>query len=165
MQAAAFLKVVKVVGTVVAVVSSISQGNAARQQADFQAAVNLQQATREREIAGIAEEDHRREQRRILAHRRADLGGAGVDPATGTPLLAAEDFVTEAELQALRIRSGGAASATRLRQQANLTSAAGKSAQRAGFFRAGSSLLVGLGDIFEPEPIPEPEPKPKKKPS
>ena len=150
----------QVVGTVVSVVSNISQGNEARRQAEFLAATTRQQAVREREIAGIQEEDFRREQRRILAQRRAALGAAGVELATGTPLLAAEDFVTEVELQALRIRSVGATSATRLRQQASLTSAAGRSKQRSGFFRAGASLLTGLGTIFKPEP--EPEPKPKK---
>lgn len=143
-----------IASTIFQVVGAISQGNAARQQADFQASVDRQQAVRERDIAAQDEEDFRREQRRIFAQRRAALGAGGFELATGTPLLAAEDFVTEAELQALRIRSGGLTRSTRLNQQASLTSVAGRSAQRSGFFRAGSSLLTGFGTGFGINPSP-----------
>ena len=159
-----------IASTITQVIGAISQGSAARQQADFQAAVTRQQterqaqiqeqqAAREKEIAGAEEKDFRRRQRFIFAQRRADLGGAGIELATGTPLLTAEDFVTETEFQALRLRSGGEIRAFRLRQEAELgrragrtqsalTIAAGRTAQRAGFFRAGSSLLTGFGPTF-----------------
>ena len=174
---AAVLPFLKVAATVITVIGAISEGNAARQQADFNAAAILQQSerqaqiderqaqikdqqsAREREVAGVEEDDFRREQRRLFAQRRAALGVSGIDISTGSPLLAAEDFITEAELQALRIRSGGETSAIRLRQQAvlgrsagrtsaTLTSAAGKSAQIRGFTRAGASLLTGFGKNF-----------------
>ena len=172
-----------IASTIVQVVGAISQCSAARQQAEFQAAVTRQQterqaqiqeqqAARDIEVAAIDEENLRRKQRRDFAQRRAALGAAGIQLATGTPLLTAANFAAEAELQALMIRSGGVTTATRLRQEAELgrragitqsalTIAAGKSAQRRGVFRAGSSLLTGLGTIFKPKPIPGPEPEPK----
>ena len=134
---AAALPFIKIAATVITVIGAISEGNAARQQADFNAAAILQQserqaqiqeqqAGREKEVAAAEEDDFRREQRRLFAQRRAALGVSGIDISTGSPLLAAEDFITEAEFQALRIRSGGETSAIRLRQQAALGRSAGR---------------------------------------
>lgn len=127
--------------------SAVSQGQSAKKQARFKAAINEQQAARERQIAASEEEDFRRRMSRILAERRAGLGGAGIETGTGSPLLSASDFAAEAELNALRIRSGGQTQATRLEQQAQLTRMAGRSAQRRGFARAGSSLLSGFAEF------------------
>ena len=129
--------------------SAISQGQAAKKQAKFQAAVNEQKAARERQFSASEEKDFRRRQSQLFAERRAALGAAGIEIGTGTPLIAAGDFAAETELQALRIRSGGETQATRLEQQAQLRRAAGRSAQRQGFFRAGASLLSGYGEAFD----------------
>lgn len=130
-------------------VGSYSQGQAAKSQAEFQARVGEQQATRTRQIAASEEEDFRRKQSALLAQRRAALGKSGIDIGTGTPLLAAGDFAAETELQALRIRAGGETQATRLEQQAELTRAGGRSAAQRGLFRAGSSLLSGYAGTFK----------------
>lgn len=124
---------------------AISQGRAAKKQAEFTATVQRQQAERERLEAANREEDFRRDQSKRMAQRRAALGASGVEIGTGSPLLASEDFAAETELQALRVRSGGETRATRLEQSALLTSAAGKNAQTAGFVRAGSLLVGGAG--------------------
>jgi len=129
-------------------VSAVSQGKAARDQARFQAKVREQQAARERQVAEQDELDFRRKSRRDLATLRAGLGGAGVRIGTGTPLLAEEDFLSEVELQAQRIREGGGIRSTRLEQEAELLRASGKSAQRRGAFRAGASLLTGIGSVI-----------------
>lgn len=132
-----------------AATSSISQGQAAKQQAKFQSAVQDQQAARERQISASSEDDFRRQQFALLAERRAAMGKSGVEGNTGTPLLAASDFAAETELQARRIRAGGETQATRLEQQAGLTRRAGKNDQQQGFLRAGSSLLSGYSDWKE----------------
>ena len=142
---------------------AISQGKAQRKQAnfqagmsDFEAAVLRQQAERERQVAAAGEDDFRRAQRRFLGQRRAELGASGVDISTGTPLIAIGDFAAETELQAMRIREGGEASATRLEQQAGLSNLqarmnrlAGKSAAKRGLFKAGSSLLSAGSTFFD----------------
>lgn len=125
---------------------AISQGQSAKKQADFQARVNEEQAARERLVSAQEERDFRKQQESILSQRRAAMGKSGVSQGTGSPLLAASDFSSEAELQALRIRSGGQTRSTRLEQQADLFRMGGKSAQRQGFARAGSSLLSGAID-------------------
>lgn len=128
---------------------SISQGRAGKKQAQFEAGIGEQQAGREREIAIAEEGDFRKRQSAVLAERRAAMGGSGVQTGTGTPLLAFEDFATEVELQARRIRAGGETRATRLEQEASLRRVAGRNAQTQGYFRAGSSLLSGYGQTFK----------------
>ena len=135
-------------GVAISAVGAIGSGIAAGEQADFEAADLAQRAVREREIAEQNEKDFRREQSRLMAQSRANQGGSGVITSTGSPLLAAEDFASETELQALRIRAGGLTESSRLAQQSQLTKSARKSARTRGFFRAGSSLLTGAGQAF-----------------
>jgi len=135
------------IATAVAAAGTVYQGQQAKKQADFQAEVQRQQAQREREIAAAQEGDFRRGQGRLMARRRAMMGGSGVEQSTGSPLLVSEDLTGETELQALRIRNGGETSATRLEQQAMLTSMAGNSARTASFFQAGSSLFHGFSKV------------------
>ena len=142
------------IGTVVSAVGAISAGVAQSKQAKFQAAVARQQAEQARLKSASEEKDFRRRQSRAFATRRAALGASGVEATTGSPLLVSEDFVGEAELQALRIRQGGEVRATRLEQQASLFQAKGRSARTAGFFRGGSLLLSNAGtfnSVFTPK--------------
>ena len=127
----------------ISAVGAIQQGKAARDQARTQAEIARQQADREKLVAQRDEEDFRRKQRAALAAVRAAGGARGVDISTGSPLLASEDFARETEVQARRIREGGDVRATRLEQQAELFKAKGRSAERGGFFGAGSALLSG----------------------
>lgn len=127
-------------------VGSISQGQTASRIADVNAQNMEQQARTERLAAKAEEEDFRREQSRLLARQRALVGGSGTT-MSGSPLLVAEDIATETELQALRIRYGGTLNSNALTDQAALERAGGRAAKRAGFFRAGSSLLAGAGEM------------------
>lgn len=136
--------------SIVGGVASVAQGVAANKQAQFQASVNEQQAARERQVSAAEEEDFRRRQSRVFAKGRAEAGASGIDIGTGSSLLAAGDFAAETELQALRIRSGGATRATRLRQKAQLTRQAGRSNQLTGFLRGGASLLTGFSTFKTP---------------
>lgn len=97
-----------------------------QEETEAQALILRQQAQREREIAQALERDFRRERSQDLAERRAALGGSGVRTDVGSPVTAIGDFVREAELQALRIRSSGELSATRLEQSARLLKKTGR---------------------------------------
>ena len=137
-----------VAGFGLSAVGAARQGQAAQQQANFQAAILRQQAESDRQKAAAEEEDFRRAQSRDFATRRAGLGASGVVPAAGSPLLVSEDFVGESELQALRIRAGGEVTATRLEQQAVLQRFKGRAARSAGVTRGGALLLSGAGKVF-----------------
>lgn len=136
-----------IVGAGAAVVGAVSQGQAQARQASTQAGIYRQQADRERQDAAGREEDYRRTAERQLATRRALLGASGVEPGAGSPLLVSEDMTSEAELQALRIRSGGEAQATRMEQGAGFAQAAGRNARTGGFMRAGAELLAGTANV------------------
>lgn len=123
---------------------AIMSGIAAKNQADTQAKIARQQANQERLNAAANEKEFRDQQSRAMATRRALLGGAGVDPSSGSPLLASEDYAGEVELQALKIRQGGEVGATRLQQQAALYQQSGRDAFAGGLIRGGS-LLIGGG--------------------
>ncbi len=150
--------VVSAVGTFAAGQAAASraeaEAEAAARQSEVQATINRQQAERETQVSAQQEEDFRARQRRAAAAVRAAGGARGVAIDVGSPLLSAEDFTRQTEIQALRIREGGEVRSTRLEQQASLlTTRAGStrevgrlassSARTAGFFGAGASLLEG----------------------
>lgn len=126
----------------------VQQGRAQEKASKFQAAAFAQQAKREREIAAANERDFRRQQSRLLARRRALMGVSGVETATGSPLLVAQDFVGETELQALRVRRGGEIRATRLEQQSQLERFRGRNARTQGYLRGGALILGTASKAF-----------------
>lgn len=131
------------VATAVGAIGSIQQGRASQASLNYQAAVQRQQAEREKQAATAREADFRRAQSRAAGTRRAGL--TGVVAGEGSPLLATEDFAGEVELSALRIREGGEIRATRLEQAAELSKFQAGAASRAGFFGAGALLARGAG--------------------
>lgn len=141
-------KIATIGSAAISAVGAIRQGQAAEAQSNLQAGILRQQADRDRQEAAAKEEDFRRNQSRVLAARRAALGAAGIEPASGSPLLVSEDFAGEVELQALRVRSGGELRATRAEQQASLQRFKGRQARTAGFIRGGSLLVSGAGKAF-----------------
>ena len=130
-------------------VGSIQQGRAEKKQSEFQARVARQQAASEKQISADQERDYRKSQSARLAEIRANLGASGTDTSTGTPLLALADFEGETELNALRIRRGGEVRSRRLEEEAGFLRSAGRSAQRRGYIRGGSSLLSGVAGAFK----------------
>ena len=131
-----------------------AEAEATARQSEAQATINRQQAERETQVSAQQEEDFRTRQRRAAAAVRAAGGARGVAIDVGSPLLSAEDFTRQTEIQALRIREGGEVRSTRLEQQASLlasqagsTRALGSSRasglRTAGFIGAGTSLLSG----------------------
>ena len=144
-------------GTAVSTFGAIQQGQATKASSRFQAAVQQQQAERERLEAAQREDDFRRARSRDQGTRRAGFGATGVEPGEGSPLITSEDFAAEAELQALRLRAGGELRATRLEQAAALNRFQGSAANRAGFVRGGSLLIRSAGVAFGKKPTTSPK--------
>ncbi len=131
-----------------------AEAEARARQSEDEAEIASQRAARETQVAAQTEGDFRARQRRAAAAVRAAGGGRGIDISVGSPLLTAEDFTRQAEIQSLRIREGGEVRSTRLEQQASLlTNQAGSfralgssrasGLRTAGFIGAGTSLLSG----------------------
>ena len=138
-----------IIGAVAGAAGGISNANAQKKQANFQANVARQQAESERLAAAEGERDYRKSQSSRLAQIRASMGASGTDTSTGTPLLALADFEGETERNALRIRSGGEIRSRRLDEMGGFYNQAGRNAQNSGYARAGSSLLSGAASSFK----------------
>ena len=152
---------VAALGAVVSAVGMIQQGKAASAQANFQAGVARnnaiiaqQQATRARQQAAIDEGDFRRDQSDLMASRRSLMGGLGVTGA-GSPLAVSSDFAGETEYNAQTIRNQGEVTANRLQQevmnqnaQASLYGMQGRQAVTSSYYRAGGTLMSGLGSAM-----------------
>lgn len=141
------LEVAALAATAVSAVGAVSQGRAAAAQAKASAQVAKQQSEYSRLVAARDEEDYRRRQAQLMATRRALMGGSGVDAGTGTPLLVDADIAGEIEYNALKIRSGGEAEATRYENQARFLKSQASSSSLAGWGRAGSLLISGASGV------------------
>lgn len=141
--------IIGLVGAAASAAGGISQAQAQKKQSSFQANVARQQAESERLAASEQERDYRKAQSSRLAQIRASMGASGTDTSTGTPLLALADFEGETERNALRIRSGGEIRSRRLEEIGGFYTSAGKTAETAGYGRAGSSLLSGGARSFK----------------
>src|SRR5438105_4091050 len=99
------------ISTIAAGISAYSQVQSAEAQADFQkktADFNQQvannQAKAAREAAGVAEENQRTQDRRIIAAQRARAAASGVSEDEGSSLLAQMESASISELNSRRIR-------------------------------------------------------------
>ena len=91
------------VGGAAAVSSSLNQAASATYNAKMGVS-NAQQASMQ---AGAAEETQRRNAAAVLGNQRAAFAQSGVDPSSGTGLLAQEQSATNAEMDALNVRYQG----------------------------------------------------------
>ena len=132
-------------GTAVRAAGSIAQGQAAKRAADYNAAVDKQQATQAREASNAEASDYKRQQGRDFASSIAASGASGV-ATTGSPLMVDEATVREIALGASRLSYKGAVDSNRFLNQAQLDKMSGKASQTAGYIGAGTSLLNGFGN-------------------
>ncbi len=121
-------------------VGVISQGRAANKAANFEASQLQQQAERDRRLTAQQASNLRDAEARRQATLRARVAGSGTS-LEGSPLAILGDLVGEAEFQALRTTVSGETAANRAEGKAALRQFEGRNAQRAGFIKAGSTLL------------------------
>lgn len=123
------------------VVSSLQQGRDAQAVANYNAALEANNARAARDQA-LAEENRVREDgRRFSARQRAQLAAQGRDPDTGTGLLAAIDTARGIELDALTVRAEGENRARGFENSSTLLRAEGKMARRQSLLSAGGKIL------------------------
>ena len=123
---------------------SIQQGKAAKKAAEYNAAVQRNQAIAARQKAEFDADRQRQVAAAQRAQARAGFAKGGV-VMEGTPLLVLESSAEQAELDAQAILYGGDVQATGYEAQAGLSELEGKSAQQAGYIGAGTTLLTGAG--------------------
>ncbi len=153
--------VATVAATAVSAYGAIQQGQAAQNQADYQAAVDRNnqqvaewQAADALDRGAEAERQHRTRVQQVLGSQRAAMASNGLDLSSGSPLDILSDTAMFGELDALTIRSNAEREAYghRVRSQdfaasAQLAQMRGSSAATAGMVGAGSTLLTGTGKV------------------
>lgn len=126
----------------------IAQGNAAKQQGEYNNRVLRNEAlARERE-AGFAAARSRAETRRALAtQRNVALSQGGT--LEGTPKLFLQETAGEGALQQEAILRGGEAAGNRLRSQGAIAKWSGRNARNAAYLAAGATLLNGGSQLAQ----------------
>lgn len=144
------------VGTGVAAYSEVQQGRSAAAQAkqkaawdDYNAKVAKREAEAERRAADFEATQHSRKTKEIQARLRAAVGKSGVT-MEGSPLLVAEDTAAQLAIERANIRMTGQRRVGAWTAKSILDTSMAKAARasapgykRAGYLRAGSSILQG----------------------
>lgn len=123
-------------------VGSITAGNAADKAAKRNGALLDAQATETRRATVDRENLNRDRSARALSDQRAALLANGVDPTSGTALLATSQSAQDAEMDALTLRYEGLMQARNQNMEADNTRYQGKVAKRQSRISAVSSLLM-----------------------
>ena len=131
-------------GTAISAVGAIQQGKAAKKAAEYNAAVQRNQAIAARQKAEFDADRARAQAAALRSKQRTAFAKGGV-ALEGTPLLVLEQTAEAQELDAQAILYGGEVSATGYEAQAGLSEIEGAAAQQAGVFGAGATLLTGAG--------------------
>lgn len=134
--------VATVVAAAVSAYGAYEAGQQQQQEAQYRSKVAKNQAEQAKEAASVAEQNRREDDRRIMATQRAAIGGAGLS-TEGTPLFVLLDTAEQSQLDALRIRYGGASTAAGLTDEAKHLIYQGDQYAKAGYIGAGTTLLTG----------------------
>jgi len=158
--AAAAAAVIGAVGVIQSGQQAAAQGRTQKAIADQNAEIERRKGVRARQVAAINRSEHEKVASADLATLFASGGASGVIRSEGSPLAVFTDYARDIELQSLRITHEGEVDydaalnrARNFRSQGSLDLLAGKQAQTASFFKAGSTLASGFGSaaIFNPK--------------
>ena len=129
------------------IVSSISQGQRAKEQANYQAAQANADAQAEREVGQINADKIRKAAKSQQSSARSALAASGVVADAGTPLTIQGDIINRGEGDALTELLTGVRKGQRLDSEASGLRAAGSNAKAQGYAGAAGSLLATGGKL------------------
>jgi hypothetical protein len=135
------------VGTGLSAVGSIAQGQAAKAQSDAQAKGLEQQASYEQQAGEYQAARKNDEVQGVMGTQVAQGGASGFD-LTGSPSDAISSTASQGQMDIDAIKTNALGQAQNLRYQANVTRAAGRSAQTAGYIGAFTNLASGIGGAY-----------------
>jgi len=136
---------VGVAAAVLAAYYQYEQGQETKKWNKYNAAVSDRDATAAEQSAEYEAGLKRKETERLLGRQRALYGKSGI-AFEGSPLLVMEETAAQGELDALMIERSGTLYGERYRSEGELSRMKGKSAGRAGYYGAGTTLLTGAGN-------------------
>lgn len=134
-------------GTVLSSVGILSAGKAESDTARAESKFALAQAQQEAVRTAEEERLQRQRARKLIGTQKAQFAASGVDISSGTPLLVMADTLLQSEEDVAAIRAGGAARIQTFERKAQTFREIGKAARTGAGFKAGSTLLTGLGGL------------------
>ena len=149
---AAMLPVFQAIGTVVSVISALSQGSSASAAANYNAQVNAQNAVIARQQAEAQARQIERENYLRLGAIRANQGASGGAGDEGSVLDVLGDVAAQGELERQQALYQGELKARGYTNSATLDRYSASTASTSGYLKAGSELLGGgirTYDAFE----------------
>jgi len=147
MSLAAAALVTSIAGTAMSVYSQVEQGKSQNEWSQYNAAVAERDAVAAQQSAEYDAAQKRKETAKLIGRQRALYGKAGVT-FEGSPLELMEETASQGELDALMIEREGKLKAGNYQSEAALSRMKGSSAQKAGYYGAGSSLLTGASSAM-----------------
>jgi len=145
---AAALPFVMAASAVIGAIGAIQQGKAAKAAADYNAAINMQNAEIARRDAAAQAAQSQREGYLRLGAIRAAQGKSGGAASEGSVLDVLGDQAAQNELERQNIVYQGEQRARGYINTANLDTFSGKQAQKAGYLKAGTELLSGGANAY-----------------
>lgn len=133
-----------VVAALASAYATYSTSQAQQQASRYNAKLANNQAINAQNAAKVEMDNRRELYKRQMAAQRAAIGGSGVDPSEGSPLLVQLDSAEQAALDLARVRYEGEVRSTSYQSEVNLQRFAARSARRsanAGYVAAGASVL------------------------
>lgn len=129
-------------------VSAMQQGQAAKSAANYNAQINLQNATITRQQAAQQAAQQDRENYLRLGAIRAAQGATGGRGDAGSVLDVLADAASQGELERQNILYQGELAARGYTNTAQLDTFSGANAARSGYLKAGSELLAGAANSY-----------------
>lgn len=139
-----------IIGTIVSAAGSIVSGVQQQQMANAQAKAYEQQALADAQASAFEQRQERKQQELAAANARAQVGASGV-ALQGSPTEVLAANAREGELNLSAIRYGSQIRQNNLRTQAEISRFSGKQAMTAGIINAGSGLVSGLSNLYDPK--------------
>lgn len=127
---------------------AIQDGKNAKAAAFANAQEAEKQALDSLDRGGQEEARYRREIAQLIGSQRATFGARNVAADSGTALDLLSDSAYWGEMDAQQIRRNAGREAASLRTQAGEMRRQGRAAKRAGFLKAGASLLTGGAEAY-----------------
>lgn len=140
-----------IVGTAFTAVSAISQGNAARKEGEYNAAIGTRNAQIARDQADADASAQQRVAQQRLGAARASYAASGVT-MEGSPLDVLAMSAANAEMDKQNILYKGNLRAMGYEETAALDLARGKNAQKQGYMKAASAFLTGGAKVYDSQP-------------
>jgi len=144
--AAVYYAAVIIAGAVTAK-SQVDQARYEKDVADYNAAVDRNQAVEVRNEARIQENEERQRAFELISRQRAVLASRGANIDFGTALQIQEDTALIGEINAMRIRESGEEQATALESRAELTESSGDFALKQGKLAAVGTVFSTIGSL------------------